>query len=125
MSDLSCPCGSGSPFGLCCESLHRGAAFAPTAEALMRSRYSAYAVGAVAYLKATWHPSTRPRALSLDPSTRWLGLEILAASGGLFDTEGVVEFRARHDRGVVHERSRFVRENGRWLYLDGKHDPAG
>ncbi len=122
---LDCPCGSGSPYGLCCEFLHSGAAVAPTAEALMRSRYSAYAVGAAPYLKATWHPSTRPARLHLDPATQWRGLEIVTASGGLFDTEGVVEFRARHDRGLVHERSRFVREDGHWLYLDGEHDPVG
>lgn len=85
----------------------------------MRSRYSAFALGNVAYLRVSWHPSTRPARLDLDPALRWLGLEVLQAEGGIFDTEGVVEFRARHDRGVLHERSRFVREGGRWVYLDG------
>ena len=85
----------------------------------MRSRYAAFVVGDVDYLRASWHPSTRPARLDLDPSVRWLGLDVLSARGGMFDTDGVVEFRARHDRGVLHERSRFVREGGRWLYLDG------
>jgi SEC-C motif-containing protein len=114
-----CPCGTGQPYDACCGPLHRGDGTAGTAEALMRSRYSAFAVGDVAYLRSSWHPSTRPARLDLDPGPRWLGLEILHAEGGLFDTAGVVEFRARHSGGVLHERSRFTREGGRWLYLDG------
>lgn len=116
----ACPCGGG-PYATCCGPVHRGEAVAATAEALMRSRYSAFAVGDAAYLRASWHPTTRPARLDLDSALRWLGLEIVHALGGMFDTEGVVEFRARHDRGVVHERSRFVRDGGRWLYLDGVH----
>lgn len=85
----------------------------------MRSRFSAFALGDSAYLLASWHPSTRPARVDLDPAVRWLGLEIVAAQGGVFDTEGTVEFRASHDRGVQHERSRFRREGGRWYYLDG------
>jgi SEC-C motif-containing protein len=90
----------------------------------MRSRYSAFAVGDAAYLLATWHPSTRPRTLVLDPAVRWTGLEVLATTGGtLLAAEGTVEFRAHSvvDRvvGAQHENSRFVRECGRWLYLDG------
>lgn len=85
----------------------------------MRSRFSAFAVGDVDYLLASWHPSTRPARLDLDPDRRWLGLEVLAARGGVFDTDGAVEFRATHDRGVHHERSRFRREGGRWYYVDG------
>jgi SEC-C motif-containing protein len=85
----------------------------------MRSRYSAFVRGDVAYLLESWHPSTRPPRLALDPEVRWEGLEILEAAGGVFDTDGTVEFRARHARGVQHERSRFRREKGRWYYLDG------
>ena len=90
----------------------------------MRSRYSAYATGETEYLLATWHPSTRPSALELEPGTRWYRLDILSRTrGGLLDTEGTVEFRAsyRHDgeAGAQHELSRFVRENGSWFYLDG------
>jgi SEC-C motif-containing protein len=91
----------------------------------MRSRYSAFAVGDVAYLQATWHPSTRPKRLDLDPQVRWTGLEILYAQGGPFDTKGTVEFRANHVGGSQHERSDFVREAGRWFYVDGVTGPRG
>lgn len=100
---------------------------APTAEMLMRSRFTAYALGNVAYLIATWHSSTRPSRLELDPGIQWRHLRVLDVSGGgLYDAEGEVEFEAtyRHDgrTGRMHERSRFVRENGAWLYVDGVTD---
>ena len=90
----------------------------------MRSRYSAFALADAGYLLATWHPTTRPRALELDPDVRWTGLDVLDTTGGaLLDAEGTVEFRAHHVApgrvGAQHERSRFVREGGRWRYLDG------
>lgn len=95
----------------------------------MRSRYAAFVVGDAGYLDETWHPRTRPADLTLDPSQRWTGLEIVDVDdGGEGDTRGVVEFRAgwRHgrERGVLHERSRFVRQGGRWWYLDGEIDPS-
>lgn len=119
-----CPCLSGETYDACCGPLHRGDATAPTAEQLMRSRYSAFAVGDAAYLRATWHPRTRPRDLELDPDVRWYRLDVLATTaGGPFDTAGTVEFRAHHrgpdGRGSLHEVSRFVREGGAWSYLDG------
>ncbi|GIG36919.1 YchJ family protein [Cellulomonas pakistanensis] len=120
-----CPCLSGLPYDECCGPLHRGERTAPTAEALMRSRYSAFAVGDAGYLRATWHPASRPADLDLDAGTRWLRLDVLAtAAGGPFDTAGTVEFRATYrdadgTRGALHELSRFVREDGRWLYVDG------
>ncbi|PMR57578.1 preprotein translocase [Verrucosispora sp. ts21] len=118
-----CPCGTGLPYGDCCGRLHSGEAQAPTAEALMRSRYAAFAVGDADYLLHSWHSSTRPARLRLDPGQRWTGLEIVATEqGGLFDSTGTVEFRARYRDGVgagsMTERSRFVREDGRWVYLD-------
>ena len=115
-----CPCLSGSPYGECCAPYHRGEATAPTAERLMRSRYSAFAVGDAAYLLASWHLSTRPATLELDDDVRWYRLDILGRSaGGVLDTEGVVEFSARFKPGgEVRERSRFVREDGRWLYVE-------
>jgi SEC-C motif-containing protein len=108
----------------CCGRLHDGTASAGTAEQLMRSRYSAFAVGDPAYLLDTWHSDTRPQTLDLDPDVRWTGLEVLAVTGGgLLATEGTVEFRAHHLldglQGSQHEDSRFVREDGRWRYLDG------
>jgi SEC-C motif-containing protein len=103
--------------------LLRGEA-APTAERLMRSRYTAFVVGDSRYLRDTWHPGTRPDSLELDPAQRWTGLDVLATdAGGAGDTRGFVEFRARWQergqRGALHERSRFVRQSDRWWYLDG------
>jgi SEC-C motif-containing protein len=88
----------------------------------MRSRYSAFAVGRPDYLLATWHPSTRPRTLELDPDTVWRRLDILATTGGgMLQDAGTVEFRASFrqgaERGVLHENSSFVREGGAWFYV--------
>lgn len=119
-----CPCGWGDVYDECCGRLHAGALTAPTAEALMRSRFTASAMGDAEYLLATWHPSTRPAQLALDDGVRWTRLDIVdTVDGGPFDAAGVVEFRAHHraagERAVLHERSSFVREDGRWLYLRG------
>ena len=124
MPPRRCPCGTGLPYAECCGPLHDGTTTAGTAEQLMRSRYSAFALGDPAYLLATWHTSTRPRTLELDPAVRWTGLDVLATTGGtLLAAEGTVEFRAHHlaggSAGDQHERSRFVREDGAWRYLDG------
>ncbi|MFZ7086714.1 YchJ family protein [Curtobacterium sp. RRHDQ10] len=118
-----CPCLSGNPYEECCGPIHAGAP-APTAERLMRSRFSAFARGLPAHLLTTWHPRTRPAELDLDPDVRWLVLDVLRTeAGGPFDTSGVVEFRASwrspDDRGALHETSSFVRESGRWFYVDG------
>ena len=120
----ACPCGRGDPYDDCCGRLHRGAA-AVTAEQLMRSRYAAFAVGDQAYLLATWHPTTRPASLALDPGRRWIFLEVVGTGrGGMLDTDGTVEFRAHYRldgrSGTQQELSRFVREDGRWYYLDGR-----
>ena len=87
----------------------------------MRSRYSAFALDDDAYVLESWHPRTRPARLDPDPHLRWTGLDIIESSGGgMFDAEGVVEFRAHfrdHGRGGdMVERSRFVRHDGRWVY---------
>ena len=125
MAPRRCPCGSGPTYAECCGRLHDGTATAGTAEQLMRSRYSAFAVGDPAYLLATWHPSTRPPSLELDPTVRWTGLDVLATTdGGLLAAEGTVEVRAwyRHggETGSRHEVSRFTRVDGAWCYLDGR-----
>lgn len=90
----------------------------------MRSRFSAFALGDGAYLLRSWSPTTRPASLELDAGTTWRRLQIVdTAGGGAADAEGVVEFRASYRDaegvGLLHERSRFVREDGRWVYLDG------
>ena len=96
----------------------------PTAEALMRSRYEAYVRGDVAHLLATWHPSTRPEASSLapEPGTRWLGLDVKRAQedGDAATVEFVARFKVGGQPAVrLHEVSRFIREQGRWYYVDG------
>lgn len=122
---MPCPCLSGSQYEECCGRFHTGAAAAPTAERLMRARYSAYALGEPGYLLRTWHASTRPAELVLDQRLRWYRLDILArARGGMLDSEGTVEFRASYridaQPGSQHEISRFVREGGQWYYVDGE-----
>jgi SEC-C motif-containing protein len=122
-----CPCLSGEVYADCCGPYHRGAAHPPTAERLMRSRYSAFARGGAAYLLASWHPATRPESLELDPDLRWLSLEITGRrAGGVFDDEGEVSFVASYRataarggvlRGEQSERSRFEKLGGRWLYV--------
>ncbi|WP_228528732.1 YchJ family protein [Microbacterium sp. UFMG61] len=119
-----CPCGSGDVLGACCGPLLDGAP-ASTAERLMRSRYTAFALHDADHLRATWHPSTRPSDIDLDDDLEWRRLVILdRVGGGPFDREGVVEFEAfwRQDdrRGSLRERSRFSREDRRWFYLDGQ-----
>lgn len=120
-----CPCLSGETYGACCGPLHAHAAPAPTAERLMRSRYSAFAVGDAAWLLETWHPSTRPTELKLDPEVRWFRLDVLRTErGGPLDDRGAVEFAAHHrvdgQAEVQREVSRFVRDRARrWLYVDG------
>ena len=120
----ACPCGSREPYDACCGPLHRGATEAVTAEQLMRSRYAAYAVGELDHVFRTWHPRTRPESIEPDPTLSWTGLEILdAVAGGPDDAVGEVEFEATYDRGGTpgrrHERSRFERRRGRWVYVDG------
>ncbi|HEY8293757.1 MAG TPA: YchJ family protein [Micrococcaceae bacterium] len=120
----SCPCLSGLAYHECCGRFHRGELPAPTAEALMRSRYSAFAAGLADYLLATWATETRPAELELDPARQWRRLDILRTErGGPLDDVGVVAFRAHYraggERGVQEETSRFRRSGGRWFYVDG------
>lgn len=116
-----CPCGLPAAYEACCGRYHAGTDAAPGAEALMRSRYSAFVRGDVGYLLRTWHPRTRPERLELDPGMRWTGLEILGtADGSAFHTTGTVEFRASYRGGALHERSRFERVAGAWVYVDGE-----
>ncbi len=119
MSDAkTCPCGSGALFSSCCEPIISGA-IAPSAEALMRSRYSAYASGCWNYLRQSWHPDTRPSKVT-PTDTCWLGLSIVKA------TEDSVEFIAGFREGSkvmsLHETSRFAKDGAHWRYLDGSCD---
>jgi len=116
-----CPCNPENDYDQCCGPYLAGEKIPPTAEALMRSRYSAYVLGLLDYLLASWHASTAPGELALPP-VKWLGLEVRhAAQSG---DAGVVEFVARCREGGraqrLQEISRFVREDGRWYYLDGQ-----
>jgi SEC-C motif-containing protein len=113
------------PYAECCEPLHTGQRNAPTAEALMRSRFSAFAKNDEEYLLRTWFAGTRPKALNLDTSIRWTSLEILATSAGsLFDSVGTVLFEAHYRQdgkpGVLREDSTFTREKDQWFYVRGK-----
>lgn len=125
-----CPCGSNLSYEICCGRYHKGGA-APTAESLMRSRYSAYVLRLVGYVTDTWHHTTRPATLSFDSAEpAWCGLTICNTSGGsASDQAGEVEFIARWCKpdgqcGALHERSHFIREEGRWYYVDGTLLPA-
>jgi SEC-C motif-containing protein len=130
---LACPCESGKPYAKCCEVYHLGAPTL-TAEALMRSRYSAYALCSEnpelqTYLLQTWHPDTRPQHLTRESSIKWLGLEVKRYQ--LLETEhAIVEFVARYKytdnlggkAERLHETSRFMRIKDCWFYLDGNFD---
>ncbi|MDF2562959.1 MAG: hypothetical protein K0R99_4405 [Microbacterium sp.] len=118
-----CPCSSGGVFGGCCGPLLRGAP-APTAERLMRSRYTAFGLHDAAHLLRTWHRTSRPQRIDFEPELEWRRLLILdRVGGGPFDDQGIVEFEAiwrqGTERGALHERSRFVREDRQWYYVDG------
>ena len=127
--ETPCPCGSDRPYTACCGPCHDGSRPATDAEALMRSRYSAYVLGNAAYLLATWHPQTRPAGLDLseEPVPHWLGLQVKRHEV-LGPEEARVEFVARYKIGGrahrLHETSRFGCLGGRWYYLDGDiHSP--
>ncbi len=123
-----CPCGSQLNYADCCGRYHAGPMHlqAPTAEALMRSRYSAFVLGLHDYLLASWHPSTRPAHLEADPpGLKWLGLQVRNHQQ-IDESHAQVEFVARSKLAGrahrMHETSRFERLDGRWFYLDGQID---
>ncbi len=130
----ACECGSGRPFGECCGPLLGGEAVAATAEALMRSRYVAYARGEVDYLVATQAPETRPASLRQDVAAwaraaRFTGLSVTAVErGGHAEVDGFVTFSARFVEGgraqALSERSRFARRAAGWVYVDGQPAPV-
>ncbi|AHG65614.1 YchJ family protein [Advenella mimigardefordensis] len=130
-----CPCGTPSSYEACCGRWHHGTQRlqAPDAQTLMRSRYAAFVLDELDYLLETWHRSTRPASLEPNaPGTQWLGLDV-RGHAQQDDDHATVEFVARSRQNGraarLHEVSRFVREDGRWFYVDGdfveKARPAG
>ncbi|MDE2491833.1 MAG: YchJ family protein [Elusimicrobia bacterium] len=125
-----CPCGSGKPFASCCEPYLSGKAAAPTAEALMRARYTSYATGRVDFIEETHAPESRAdfdrqASEKWAKGSQWKGLQILAIKdGGEADREGIVSFVARFAQGgrdyEHREIASFRKEDGRWLFVDGK-----
>ncbi|WP_319285408.1 YchJ family protein [Pusillimonas sp.] len=120
-----CPCGNAAIYEACCGRWHHGPQrlMAPDAEALMRSRYAAFVLDELDYLSDTWHASTRPSSLEANaPGMKWLGLQVRRHERQDAD-HATVEFvaRSRHNGQAsrLHEVSRFVREDGRWFYVDG------
>ena len=129
MSAKNCPCGSGRAYAGCCEPYISGKIKAPTAEALMRSRYSAYVEHEVDYIIGTCVRRGKNdidfrQTKNWSEQSTWLGLKIISVEkGGPADTEGMVEFEAAYERDGLkdlhHERAKFKKENGEWLYDDG------
>ncbi|GAA5524417.1 UPF0225 protein YchJ [Microbulbifer aestuariivivens] len=128
MTESPCPCSSGKPFERCCGLYLSGEAYPRTAEALMRSRYTAYVMGKLPYLRQTWHPDTRPELNAEDLNTQWCRLEVVRSKQGL--KRSIVEFRAwfrdAHDHGdgesdserALHEISLFKLYKKRWVYVE-------
>ncbi len=122
-----CSCGRVATFEACCGRYLGTGVPAPDAESLMRSRYAAFVRRHAAHLLDTWHASTRPTSIDFEAGVKWLGLEVQHADAR--GDAGVVEFVARcRDSGGraqrLHEISRFLREQGRWYYIDGQAPAA-
>ncbi len=123
--DMLCPCESNKPYAECCQPVHQDINKAITAEALMRSRYSACALMNADFMYQSWHPDKRPESVVLYPSIKWIGLTVKhIQDGGAEDETGEVEFVARCKTdgraSRIHERSHFCRHDGHWVYLDGE-----
>ncbi|MCY9824922.1 YchJ family protein [Vibrio chagasii] len=123
-----CPCGSNNTYPKCCESAHLDHSSVETPEQLMRSRYSAHVLGLVDYVVATYHPScnaeSQREGIAESIDSDWAGLEVIDTAEGSHENEGFVEFKAYFNgdgaQYCMQERSRFVRENGLWFYIDGE-----
>lgn len=126
----ACPCGRvdakkrAVAYADCCGRFvaHFDTTPAPDAEHLMRSRYSAFVHEQADYLLATWHSTTRPASLDFEAGAKWLGLEVhehKVTGADTAEVEFVARYRVAGQAVRLHERSRFVREGGRWFYVDG------
>ncbi|MEW7278301.1 YchJ family metal-binding protein [Aquimarina sp. 2201CG1-2-11] len=123
----TCYCGNKRSYNDCCAKVHQDINLATTAEALMRSRYSAYVLSKGDYLMKSHHTSTRPlkekkAIIKWAKAVQWIKLEVISTTNGaISDSEGTVEFKAFYydEQGLqmIHENSKFVRENGYWVYL--------
>lgn len=129
-----CPCGSALEYSACCQRYLSGAQLAPTPSQLMRSRYTAFVKKNADYLISTWHPACHPQALRPElelgfTGTEWLGLTVFAAEPGQHEHEAFVSFVARYrdgqKMGAIIERSRFLKENEQWYYIDGIRPSIG
>jgi SEC-C motif-containing protein len=124
-TDTHCLCGTGIAYQHCCKPFHSGEKLPATAEALMRSRYTAYALQNGIYLQATWEAGNRPENIDFSrEAITWLRLDITGTKkGGIKDNKGVVAFKAFYtqdgEEHVINEISRFTKISGRWFYLDG------
>ncbi|WHI47790.1 YchJ family protein [Microbulbifer sp. JMSA004] len=120
MTDRYCPCGSGKPLDTCCGLYLSGKAYPNNAEAVMRSRYTAFATGNFRYLKKTWHPDTCPELQAEDIETQWTQLEVIKSKAGL--KKSIVEFKAWYTENdqehLIHEISLFKLFKKRWVYLE-------
>jgi SEC-C motif domain protein len=125
MQENFCLCGSGIEYDQCCGLFHSGDKLPTTAEALMRSRFTAYALDKTDYILATWDASVQPEKINFsDENLDWQRLKIIdTKKGGINDSKGVVEFKAFYlnngEEYMLHEISRFTKSNGRWFYVDG------
>ncbi len=122
---VSCQCGSGLEYDQCCGLYHSGEQQPATAESLMRSRFTAFAMRNEAYLLASWEGAKRPRRVDFSKNAvAWVRLDIVSTKkGGARDSKGMVQFKAFYlqecEEYVVNEISRFRKLRGRWYYLDG------
>ena len=117
-TDTSCPCGSGKLYLDCCEVIIDGVTSALSAEALMRSRYSAYVFKNEQYLLDSWNSSTRPDSIDISTSEQWIRLKIINSEEK--HVEFIATYRVQGKAHKMHENSRFVFEDGNWFYLDGE-----
>lgn len=129
-----CPCGSAQEYSLCCQRYLSGEQVAPDPVRLMRSRYSAFVQKQTDYLIKTWHPSCQAASFRAEiesgfAQTQWLGLTVFEQAEGRHEKEGFVSFVARFTEqgkpGAIIERSRFLKENGQWYYIDGTRPQFG
>ena len=117
-TDTSCYCGSGKRFIQCCEPIIRGDVIAPSAEALMRSRYTAHVIKNEQYLLDSWHSSTRPESIDVNTSEQWIRLKIINSEEN--NVEFIATYRLQGKAYKMHENSRFIFEDGKWFYADGE-----